>query len=384
MSLKCTYNIPTLPLVFEIETKEILKQLSKSRSALAELKGFARVIPNEAILISTLTLQEAKDSSAVENIVTTHDELYKADLNAKDYIVSASTKEVLNYREAIQIGFSMVRAKGLLTNSVLKQIQERLEGNRAGFRTTSGTTLKDSQGNVVYTPPQDSDTINNLMTNLERFINDEGMADLDPLIKIAIIHHQFESIHPFYDGNGRTGRIMVILYLVANGLLDLPILYLSRYITHNKGDYYRLLQAIRDKEENIEEWHNWILFILKGIEETSLNTIKMIRAIDGLMREYKGVLRPLFGKQYKHELLNNLFFHPYTKIEFIQRDMQVARNTASKYLDMIVKTGLVEKVKVGKSNYYFNTKLIDLFLNYNSAETNNTESIESISKTEQQ
>ena len=198
MSLKCTYNIPTLPLVFEIETKEILKQLSKSRSALAELKGFARVIPNEAILISTLTLQEAKDSSAVENIVTTHDELYKADLNAKDYIVSASTKEVLNYREAIQIGFSLVRAKGLLTNSVLKQIQERLEGNRAGFRTTSGTTLKDSQGNVVYTPPQDSDTINNLMTNLERFINDEGMADLDPLIKIAIIHHQFESIHPFY------------------------------------------------------------------------------------------------------------------------------------------------------------------------------------------
>lgn len=384
MSLKCTYNIPTLPLVFEIETKEILKQLSKSRSALAELKGFARVIPNEAILISTLTLQEAKDSSAVENIVTTHDELYKADLNAKDYIVSASTKEVLNYREAIQIGFSLVRAKGLLTNSMLKQIQERLEGNRAGFRTTSGTTLKDSQGNVVYTPPQDSDTINNLMTNLERFINDEGMADLDPLIKIAIIHHQFESIHPFYDGNGRTGRIMVILYLVANGLLDLPILYLSRYITHNKGDYYRLLQAIRDKEENIEEWHNWILFILKGIEETSLNTIKMIRAIDGLMREYKGVLRPLFGKQYKHELLNNLFFHPYTKIEFIQRDMQVARNTASKYLDMIVKTGLVEKVKVGKSNYYFNTKLIDLFLNYNSAETNNTESIESISKTEQQ
>lgn len=384
MSLKCTYNIPTLPLVFEIETKEILKQLSKSRSALAELKGFARVIPNEAILISTLTLQEAKDSSAVENIVTTHDELYKADLNAKDYIVSASTKEVLNYREAIQIGFSLVRAKGLLTNSVLKQIQERLEGNRAGFRTTLGTTLKDSQGNVVYTPPQDSDTINNLMTNLERFINDEGMADLAPLIKIAIIHHQFESIHPFYDGNGRTGRIMVILYLVANGLLDLPILYLSRYITHNKGDYYRLLQAIRDKEENIEEWHNWILFILKGIEETSLNTIKMIRAIDGLMREYKGVLRPLFGKQYKHELLNNLFFHPYTKIEFIQRDMQVARNTASKYLDMIVKTGLVEKVKVGKSNYYFNTKLIDLFLNYNSAETNNTESIESISKTEQQ
>lgn len=382
MSLKCTYNIPTLPLAFDVETKEILKQLSKSRGALAELKGFARVIPNEVILISTLTLQEAKDSSAVENIVTTHDELYKADLNAKDYIVSASTKEVLNYREAIQAGFNLVKEKGLLTNSVLKQIQERLEGNKAGFRTTSGTSLKDGQGNIIYVPPQDADTINNLMANLERFINDEEMADLDPLIKTAIIHHQFESIHPFYDGNGRTGRILIILYLVANGLLDLPILYLSRYITHNKGEYYRLLQAIRDNEDNVEDWRKWILFILKGIEETSLNTIKMIKAIDGLMREYKSVLRPKFGKQYKHELLNNLFFHPYTKIEFIQRDMQVARNTASKYLDMIVETGLVEKMRVGKTNYYFNTKLIDLFLNHNSTGTNNVESIESVSDTE--
>ena len=382
MSLKCTYNIPTLPLAFDVETKEILKQLSKSRSALAELKGFARVIPNEAILISSLTLQEAKDSSAVENIVTTHDELYKADLNAKDYIVSASTKEVLNYREAIQVGFSLVKGKGLLTNSVLKQIQERLEGNGAGFRTTPGTTLKDSQGNVIYIPPQEADAINNLMANLEQFINDEEMSDLDPLIKTAIVHHQFESIHPFYDGNGRTGRILIILYLVANGLLDLPILYLSRYITHNKGEYYRLLQAIRDKTDNDEEWRNWVLFILKGIEETSLNTIEMIKAIDVLMREYKKVLRPKFGKQYKHELLNNLFFHPYTKIEYIQRDMQVARNTASKYLDMIVETGLVEKMRVGKTNYYFNTKLINLFLNHNSTKTDAIESIESISDTE--
>ena len=364
------YNIPSLPLAIDVETKEILKQLSKSRSALAELKGFARVIPNEAILISTLTLQEAKDSSAVENIVTTHDELYKADLNAKDYVVSASTKEVLNYREAIQTGFRLVREKGLLTNSVLRQVQGILEGNNAGFRTTSGTTLKDNRGNIVYMPPQDADTIYNLMANLERFINDEEMADLDPLIKTAIIHHQFESIHPFYDGNGRTGRILIILYLVANGLLDLPILYLSRYITHNKSEYYRLLQAVRENENNAEDWRNWIVFILKGIEETSLNTIKMIKSIDTLMREYKNVLRPIFGKQYKHELLNNLFFHPYTKIEFIQRDMQVARNTASKYLDMIVDTGLVEKVKVGKSNYYFNTKLINLFLNHNQAIAN--------------
>lgn len=373
-----TYKIPTLPLDFDIETKEVLKQLSKSRSALAELKGYARVIPNEAILISTLTLQEAKDSSAVENIVTTHDELYKADLNVKDYFVSASTKEVLNYREAILTGFRLVREKGLLTNGILKQIQECLEGNKAGFRTTMGTTLKDNLGNIIYTPPQDADTINHLMTNLERFINDAEMADLDPLIKISIVHHQFESIHPFYDGNGRTGRILIILYLVANGLLDLPILYLSRYITHHKGEYYHLLQAIREKEDNAEEWRRWILFILKGIEETSLNTIEMIKQIDRMMREFKNVLRPLFGKQYKHELLNNLFFHPYTKIEFIQRDMQVARNTASKYLDLIVEAGLVEKVKVGKSNYYFNTRLIELFLNHNSVNIENVAPIESV------
>ncbi len=379
MSLKCTYNIPTLPFSFDVETKEILKQLSKSRGALAELKGFARVIPNEEILISTLTLQEAKDSSAVENIVTTHDELYKADLNAKDYIVSASTKEVLNYRKAIQVGFRLVREKGLLTNSVIKQIQELLEGNRAGFRVNAGTTLKDSQNNIIYIPPQDEIEIKDLMSNLELFINDETFSDLDPLIKTAIIHHQFESIHPFYDGNGRTGRIIIILYLVANKLLDLPILYLSRYITHNKGEYYRLLQAIRDnKDDNTQNWRNWIMFILKGIEETAQDTIRMIKEIDILMREYKNVLRPLFGKLYKHELLNNLFFHPYTKIEFIERDMQVTRNTASKYLNKIVETGLVEKVKVGKTNYYFNTKLIELFLNHNSNETTSVESIESV------
>lgn len=375
------YNIPLLPLPFDVETKPILKQLSRSRSALAELKGFARIIPNEAILISTLTLQEAKDSSAIESIVTTHDELYKADLDVKDYIVSASTKEVLNYREAIQKGFYLVKDKGLLTNSVLKQIQEQLEGNKAGFRTTSGTTLKDSYGNIIYTPPQEANEINDLMSNLERFINDETISDIDPLIKIAIIHHQFESIHPFYDGNGRTGRILIILYLVANNLLDLPILYLSRYITNNKAEYYRLLQKVRDANGEIEDWCNWILFILKGIEETALDTIKMIKEIDSIMREFKNVLRPLFGKQYKHELINNLFFHPYTKIEFIQRDMQVKRVTAAKYLDMIIDTGLLKKVKVGKSNYYLNTKLIDLFLNYKESIMSEKEQVKSISNT---
>ena len=201
---------------------------------------------------------------------------------------------------------------------MIKLIQAELEQNNAGFRTVPGTNLKRNDGEIVYTPPLDSIQIMYYMENLERFINDELISDLDPLIKMAIIHHQFESIHPFYDGNGRTGRIINVLYLVTSGLLDLPILYLSRYITHNKAEYYYLIQAIRDKgENNIEEWENWILFILKGVEETALETIRLVKGISDLMSQYKIVLRKLFEKQYKHELLNNLFFHPYTKIEYI-------------------------------------------------------------------
>lgn len=362
MSNSTTYNIPTLPLDIDLESKEVLKQLSKANRQLAELKGIAHAIPNEQILISSLTLQEARDSSEVENIVTTQDDLYRAGLNLKDSILNASTKEVLNYREAIQTGFRLVRDNHLLTNNIIKQIQQTLENNRAGFRTVPGTVLKDNKGNVVYTPPQDPKEVNRYMDNLEQFINNPELSDLDPLIKMAIIHHQMESIHPFYDGNGRTGRIVLILYLVITDLLDLPILYLSRYITRNKGEYYRLIQAIRDTEDNQELWQEWILFMLKGVEETACETIRLVKGINQLMARYKATLRPLFDKQYKHEILNNLFFHPYTKIEFLERDLNVSRQTASKYLQMIVDAGLLEKVKIVNSNYYINTALIDLFM----------------------
>ena len=330
---------------------------------LAELKGIAQTIPNEQILISTLTLQEAKDSSEVENIVTTQDDLYKAGLNFKQDIINASTKEVLAYREALNKGFRLIRNKGLLTNNIIKQIQAELEHNSAGFRTVPGTKLKRNDGEIVYVPPQDGNSILHYMQNLEDFINNEDLCDLDPLIKMAIIHHQFESIHPFYDGNGRTGRIINVLYLVISGLLDLPILYLSRYITHNKPEYYRLIQAIRDNN-NAKEWENWILFILQGIEETAIETIRLVKGISELMNRYKTILKPLFEKQYKHELLNNLFFHPYTKIEYMERDMMVGRKTASRYLDMIVNAGLLHKERVGNSNYYINVNLVNLFMNH--------------------
>lgn len=378
--MSATYDIPELPLGFDFETKTVLLQLNKSNKRLAELKGVALTIPNENILLSSLVLQEALDSSAVENIVTTSDELYKADLNFRDGIVNAATKEVLNYRQAMQKGFDMVRHNHLLSLNNIKEIQHVLENNNAGFRSLPGTKLKSSRGDVVYTPPQNVQDIQRYMTNLETYINVPEIQDIDPLIKLAIIHHQFESIHPFYDGNGRTGRIIAILYLIINDLLDIPILYLSRYITHNKGDYYRLIQAIRDKApDNFNQWEEWILFILKGIEETSIDTMRLVKSISSLMAKYKTILKPLFGQQYKHELINNLFFHPYTKIEFMEKDMMVQRKTAAKYLDKIVKAGLLEKVKLGRSNYYINKELMSLFISQPIRQMNTmTESVESV------
>ena len=376
------YQIPFLPLSYDLETKAVLKQLVLSNRKLAELKGLAQTIPNETILINTLTLQEAKDSSEVENIVTTNDELYRADLNLKGITINVSAKEVLNYRQALQMGFQSVMKTKLLTINDIKQIQQVLEANSAGFRALPGTKLKNNYGEVVYTPPQDKREVEMLMDNLEKYINDPTVQDVDPLIKMAVIHHQFESIHPFYDGNGRTGRIISILYLVTNGLLDLPILYLSRYITHNKGEYYRLIQQIRDKqnEGNAQAWEEWVLFLLKGVEETAEETIRLIKGISLLMAEFKSRLRPLLGKNYKHDLLNNLFSFPYTKIEFVMEVMGVQRKTASMYLDMIVKEGLLEKIKIGRSNYYMNDKLIDLFINYREKIEDIDERIESVNE----
>ena len=375
------YIIPELPLQYDLETKEVLRQVNRANRKLAELKGVAQTIPNERILISSLTLQEAKDSSAVENIVTTQDDLYRAGLDIGYQYINAATKEVLFYREAIDKGFQMVRGKEFLTLNNIKTVQQILEQNSAGFRTTPGTQLKRSDdGTVVYTPPQDGADIERYMSNLEQFINNQDMSQLDPLIKMAIIHHQFESIHPFYDGNGRTGRIINMLYLVITGLLDLPILYLSRYITRNKGEYYRLIQAVRDKNNNnAAEWEAWILFMLKGVEVTATDTISLVKSIGEMMDEYKRIIRPAFGGKYNHELLNSLFYHPYTKIGHIEANMQVSRQTASKYLDKIVKLGLLQKEKMWKENYYINTKLMNLFIEFGKYEmqdvANNIESV---------
>ena len=379
MDMGKSYSIPTLPLAFDVESKEILRQVNKANRALAELKGVATTIPNEAILINTLTLQEAKESSEIENIVTTQDDLYKAEIDVGKQLITAATKEVLRYRETLQLGFQLVKEEAQLSNKIVKKIQMYLVGNQAGFRSQAGTMLKNGQGETVYTPPQSRDDIERAMANLEAFINRPEMCEIDPLIKMAIIHHQFESIHPFYDGNGRTGRIINVLYLVINRLLDLPILYLSRYITQNESQYYSLIQAIRDKgEENSREWQEWILFILKGVEQTALDTTRLVQGISALMQRHKQTLRPLFGKNYRHELLNNLFYHPYTKIEFMQRDLMVQRKTAAKYLNVMVEAKVLVVVKIGRENYYINRELMELFLNQGSALPRQGGAIESV------
>lgn len=336
------------------EVPAILKRLASSSRALAELKGVAASIPNQGILINTLGLQEAKDSSEIENIVTTHDELFKDDV-LPDGFANPAAKEVLRYRQALRVGFELVRTSGLLTVNHIITMQAELERNNAGLRKLPGTALKDGAGRTVYTPPQEPAEITRLMSKLERFINDNDLFAADPLIKMALIHHQFESIHPFYDGNGRTGRIINVLYLVNQGLLDIPVLYLSQYIVQTKGDYYRLLQTARDNDT----WEDWVLYMLTGVEATARQTIVVINDIKTALLDYKHRIRASY-KFYSQDLINNLFMHPYTKIEFIQRDLNVSRLTATKYMDALAAGGFVQKQKVGRSNYYVNPVLADI------------------------
>jgi len=341
------------PAIFEAPA--VLKKAVTAGRKLAELKGLAASMPNQAILISTLALQEAKDSSAIENIVTTHDELFRS-ASYPDLFASPAAKEVRHYVQALRVGYGLVQQTGLLTANHMLAIQAELEQNNAGFRKLPGTRLKNAFGAVVYTPPQDPAQVVALMSDLERFINDDSVFDADPLIKMAIVHHQFESIHPFYDGNGRTGRIVNVLYLVNKGLLDIPVLYLSSAIMRSKPDYYRLLQAVREEADAPALWQDWVLYLLAAVETTASQTIRTVTDIKAALFDYKHRIRAGF-KFYSQDLINNLFMHPYTRIEFVERDLKVSRLTATKYLDALAAAGFVQKVKVGRSNYYINVAL---------------------------
>ncbi len=356
MSQNSPYLIKELPVSQDLETKAILRKTASAHRALAELKGVVTSIPNQNILTETLTLREARDSAAVENIISTFAEVYQSSLFTNQF-ASPAAKEVHLYAKALRAGYKLVIDSGLLTNNFILKIQEQVEGNSAGFRKLPGTKLlNDLTGEVVYTPPQDYDTIVSLMNNLETFINDDTMMDSDPLIKMAIIHHQFESIHPFYDGNGRTGRIINILYLIQKKLLDLPVLYLSRYIIKHKSDYYSLLQKVRETNE----WEDWILYMLDGVEQTAIESISLIREMKTFMQKYKHIIRGQLPKLYSQDLLNNLFKYPYTKIEYIEKDLEVSRSTAIRYLSELEKKGLIKKIKLGRDNFYINEPLFNL------------------------
>ncbi len=342
---------PLPPVKSKIETINVLKQENKARSAIAELKGIANIIPNQSILINAIILQEAKDSSEIENIITTQDELYKAiSGNTKKY--DSATKEVIFYREALYSGYKKIVEKGFLSVNDIIGIQIELLKNDAGIRKTPGTALvNDGTGEVVYTPPQGEEIINKLFGNVVEYLNS---AD-DSLAKMAVIHYQFESIHPFYDGNGRTGRIINILYLILKDYLDIPILYLSSYIIKNKAEYYSLLRSVTVDEN----WEDWIIFILKGIEIVSRETINKVTEIKEILDRTIEKVRTELPKIYSKELIEELFVHPYCKIEFLTKVLGVERKAASRYLSQLQDIGILREYKIGREKIYINVELLE-------------------------
>lgn len=353
-------DLPILPPAKEfIESVIILKQLVKSSVALAELKGIIHILPNPEILLNAVILKEARASSEIENVITTQDKLYQA-LSVKGHQIDLSTKEVLRYREAMLYGFRMIQKKNILSINTIVEIQQILEENNAGIRKLPGTALRNSvTGRVIYTPPDQTDVINSLLSNLEKFINlDE--EEIPHLVKMAIQHYQFESIHPFYDGNGRTGRIINILYLIMSGLLDQPILFLSGYIIENKSAYYRLLQEVRTNNK----WEDWILYILKGVEITAQATINQVAEMNTLFEQTKEKTRQELPKIYSKELIELLFEQPYSKSEYLENRLSISRITAAKYLKALERIGILQSKKVWKEKLYINTALFELLKKY--------------------
>jgi Fic family protein len=338
----------------KIETVEILRQLSKSSKSLGELKGIAQTMSNQEMLINAVVLQEAKDSSEIENIITTQDELYKALTTKAEQ--NEQVKEVINYRKAIFLGHSLLKKQGFIRLKDLEYLQKTIVENNAGIRSMAGTVLKnDKTGEIVYTPPQEKTEILDLLGNFLEHFN-VTQDDLPPLINLAILHYQFESIHPFYDGNGRTGRILNILYLIINQLLDIPILYLSSYINENKSDYYRLLNQVNKSDD----WEEYILYILKAIEVTANSTIKKINSINDLLIETIVLAQTKAPKIYRKELIELLFEHPYSKIEYVVQKLNVERKAASRYLSTLEEIGILTSEKIGRENVYLNTRLIEI------------------------
>lgn len=350
------YNeLPLLPPDRNLEGPTILKKAIGAARALAELKGLGRTIPDQKILINAITLQEAKDSSAIENVITTNDALFKA-FAAKSQRIDHATKEVLHYREALWQGFVALQQHDLLTTNVFIKLVQTIKGNEAGIRNTPGTKIADpATGEVIHSPPEGEQLIRDKLRNLEAYIHANN--HLEPLIKLAVIHYQFEAIHPFVDGNGRAGRIINILYLVQQQLLDVPILYLSKYIIENRADYYLGLRGVTEAQD----WEAWVLFMLDAVEQTADFTRKRILAIRNLLdATLEKAKAELPQRVYSKELIELLFHQPYCKVQFVVKAGIVQRKAAAEYLQELEKIGVLKSQTMGRERLYLNTKLFDL------------------------
>lgn len=347
------YNtLPTLPPSCDLEQKEILKKAISANRALAELRGWSFNQANPLLLLQSIALQEAKSSNEIENIVTTNDELYQAFAAPRDKNISPSAKEVLHYKEAMWYGYNKLVDDYPLTINLFIDLFRIVKQRDDGLRKLPGTVLRNSMNEIVYTPPDNAGDIMRLLSNLERYINtsDDG---IDPLIKLAVVHYQFECIHPFPDGNGRVGRIINVLYLIQEKLLSFPILYLSSYIIRHKTDYYRALKGVTEHCD----WRTWILYMLDAVEHTSRETLRSIKGIHIAQSEMTDRVKTNAPKIYSKELIDLLFEQPYCKINFLVERGIAKEQTASRYLKQLTELGELDKVKRGRENYYINKSL---------------------------
>jgi Fic family protein len=351
---KIPYNdLPLLPPKADIETKAILRKTISAGRALAQLKGTLLNLPNPTLFLDTIYFQEAKASSEVENIVTTNDELYKS-LVADKKVENPATKEVLSYKEALWQGLEQLKKKPFITTNLCIGIVQCIKQNSASIRVTPGTTLSNAQGEVIYTPPSGEKVIREKLANLEKFINED--ETFDPLIKMAIMHYQFEAIHPFSDGNGRTGRILLLLYLKLSGLLDTPAIYLSDYIIKNKVDYYRRLCGVTEKQD----WESYILYMLDMTEETSTKGLERLVKITKTMDKTANEIKTKVPKVYSKDLVEILFRLPYTKRQHLIDENIGNPKTAGNYLQTLEENGFLKSVKVGKEKLYLNQRLLNI------------------------
>ena len=346
------YNdLPLLPPTVELESKAVLKQAIAANRALANLRGLAAQIPNQGVLINSIVLQEARLSSEIENIVTTNDELYRADADADaDGKTDPHTKEVLRYRQALNFGFGQLKRRPLATNLFI-DIVRTIKQVDFGVRKVPGVALRNAAKEVVYTPPVGEAVIREKLANLEQFIH--AQDDLDPLVKMAVLHYQFEAIHPFEDGNGRTGRIVNLLYLVEQGLLDIPVLFLSRYILAHKSGYYQGLRGVTEQQD----WESWVLYMLRAVESTAQETFDQVTRIRVLMEQVREQVQQQAPGIYSKDLVEAIFQHPYTKIQFLVNANIAKRQTASSYLQTLAGLGVLRASKQGREMYYINDAL---------------------------